>query len=299
METPFRFPQPEHDHHDEELEVAPWDSLVRPTQSSTGKWVVLAAVGFTVLAVAISAARAFWPPVQSLPDPAVTQPADALEPTFEPGLVSVPQPIPSPIDQSSAATIVTGADLLAIDPGEVDRAAAEMAEFAVVEFFTRDGQGGIHDPWADVAVGGTGVRSYVDSAHAIQVERTSPDRRRVTVVVRLLVAVDDGGYRRQDPRAVQVDTVLGDQGVMVVDLPRPVDSTAAVVSPEPLVSVDHPDLVRVARELAAPFGSPAAEAYHVGATDDGRIRVGLLLSDEEGVEWPVAFWFDRDGTPLS
>jgi hypothetical protein len=189
---------------------------------------------------------------------------------------------------------------MAIDPAALDREVAAYAEWYASRYFTRSGSAPLSDPHQGVEIlPNSGVESYVESAHAIEVEPLSAARRQVTVVVRTLAATDpDAGFVRQPDRAVEIMVRIGDGGLEVEDLPRP----AAVPSPvsvlSPLTNVDRPDLVEAARRYLSQFGTAAESSFGVGVAADGRTRVGLLVTDEMGAAWPYVVWFAADGSLL-
>jgi hypothetical protein len=250
---------------------------------------MLAALAVGVLAVTVAVVRAYWP-------------APTLQPvsTTLPG-VALPATTVLPVVPPPPATLPSEADLMAIDPAALDRSVAAYAEWYASRYFTRSGSTPLSDPHLGIELVAAGGRfeSYVESAHAIEVVALSAARRQVTVVVRSLATTDPaGGYVRQPDRAVELVVGVDDEGLTVEDLPRPV----AVASPDGLLStleeVDRPDLVQAARSHLAQFGTPADSSFHVGMTEDGRTRVGLLVADEMGTPWPYAVWFAADGSRL-
>lgn len=278
---------------DEEYEAVPWDALVRPPAPDTRRLVNMVALALGAAAIAALTVRTIWPsaPIETSVPQSVTAAAHISSETATP-----------PTDASAPPAAPTEADLMALDPAATDRAAAAVAEWFAIEYFTVDGDAAEADPWLGVAPKGDPGSlsvSYVESATAVAVERVSIDRHLVTVVVRTLSSQDPAdGYRRDPVRAVSI-SVVSTEGVPVVEdypTPAPTPPMWAVPPTVATIAVD-PVVVEAAKGMASVFGVPG-EPYSVVAANDGSVRVALLVEDGSGVVRPMAFWFDPDGEAI-
>ncbi|HEX2153234.1 MAG TPA: hypothetical protein VHL52_04590 [Acidimicrobiia bacterium] len=183
------------------FERIPWESLEpRPDR----QWIAYLLAGIVVLgAVGISLGRqmAAAPPAPLTvtttalaPDP--VPPASVTTDTVTTETVAtVPEP----------ATTWSEADLMALPVSSLETSAAALAEWFIVEYFTREEDGG--------------SRSYVDWAETSQVEWTDTSSAEVTVLVRRLAAGADEAYQRLEAEAWKVETNLDDTGWTVVGGP--------------------------------------------------------------------------------
>lgn len=87
---------------------------------------------------------------------------------------------------------------MALPAESVETSAMALAEWYVVDFFTRD------DPEGD--------RSFVEWARASQIEWATPSSARVTVLVRRLSATGDEAYQRLQAEAWRVGLEIDDGG---------------------------------------------------------------------------------------
>ncbi|MFP3913302.1 MAG: hypothetical protein ACLFWM_00375 [Actinomycetota bacterium] len=180
------------DEHDVEVfERIPWESLEgKPDR----RWVMYVAAGAVVLgAVGVSFGRQMAAP----PPTAPTSPTASTSPTLaSPPSSTVPATIPPRAEQTHPTW--TEADLMALPVESVERSAVAVAEWFVVDFFTRD------DPGGD--------RSFVEWARAWELEWLASDRMHVTVVVRRLAASGEEPYQRLEAEAWEVEVELGEDG---------------------------------------------------------------------------------------
>ncbi|GIU92609.1 MAG: hypothetical protein KatS3mg011_1515 [Acidimicrobiia bacterium] len=138
--------------------------------------------------------------------------------------------------------------------------------------------------------------TYVERAVPVSVERLGPELHAVVVLVQVL-ARDELGYRRLEPKAVEVVVDTSD-GIRVVDRPQPADTRISFDTVE-LDSTDLPqELVDRAVELATAAGSPLAETAK-GAEFEGGWRIEIDVVDEAGIAWPMVVWLDHGGDPIN
>lgn len=100
---------------------------------------------------------------------------------------------------------------MAIPAESLEATAAAIAEWFIVDHFTRDGSGDGSDGRSFVEWAGTLERVWVDSATL-----------ELTVVVRRLAAPGDEPYRRLPTEAWRVTTELSDEGWAITDGPEAV-----------------------------------------------------------------------------
>lgn len=163
--------------------------------------VVLGAVGMSI-------GRQIQPQLAPSPPatiPATTTPAIPETPATTVTMASAPDP-GGPLSE---------ADLMAVPVDSVEMEAAALAEWYVVDFFTRDEA--------------EGERSFVEWARAWEVVWETPTTARVTVLVRRLAATGGEAYRRLDAEAWSVVTELGDEGWAIVGGPVEADAPDLVV----------------------------------------------------------------------
>lgn len=253
------------DHDVEVFERIPWESL---EQNPNRRWIpYLVATAVVLGAVGVTIGRGM-----------ITSPAEqatVLATTTAPMADSATEPV---VDETGSpdATIPppqestwSEADLMALPEGAVESAAMAVAEWFVVEHFTREGDEG---------------RSFVDWARAGELTWMDSTTVDVTVLVRRLAAEGDDPYQRLPAEAWQVTTELEGDRWVVTHGPVPLAPPKLEVSVPSLD--DHvPD--------------------EVGADSEGSI-VGAAQIDEDswsvGVEWTDAAgltWLVRDRAQLT
>lgn len=250
----------EPDDRDTEIfERIPWEALEKRGERRWWVYVVAAALFMGGLGVTIG--RTTGPP---------TAPADIESE----GLVPITEPMTvEPPSTNTSTTIANSgtwaeADLLAAPVPALETAAASLAEWFVVDHFTRDGSGGS---------GGISGRSFVDWAGPIGFEWVESGRAEVTILVRRLAVGDEGPYRRLPDEAWTMTLALDGTGWKIVDGPFPAEPPAA--------SVEIGDLdPGVPAQVAAMVGDQRV----LGAS---RIGSGWLVevewTDEAGLRWPI------------
>ena len=297
---------------EEELEQIPWSALVAEHRDERNRTIFMAAGVAVALLLGFMGARLLTGGVDAttvtLPVDAAAEGSTASVPAGDaedvPGrTIDEPSALPSPDPQP-----LSEADLMALVPDEMARAAIMRAEWFVTDLFTADldpmGSGPVraalpsglalpvlpHDT-------GLGV-SYVEWARAFRVEPLRSDVYLVGVVFRTLAAPGDGLFSRTQERAVAVTVqVTPDGGSLVLDLPTPIAPPAPpVVTVAPIGPEAAPDHV-----LGAAVANAAAWGYEPQVVSSGAAsgmwRVVVSVTDEVGNRWPTVFWFDETGTP--
>lgn len=185
------------DEHDVEVfERIPWDSL--PTGQDRRWLAYLVSAVVVVAAVGVSIGR-------STASPPVTTPTTVSPSTAVTPIVAAPPETVS-VATTPAATW-SEADLMALPAPTLEVSAAALAEWFVVDHFTRgDGDAG---------------RSFVEWAETWEVEWSGATSVDVTVLMRRLAALGDDPYQRIPAEAWLVTAELTDEGWGVVAGPRP------------------------------------------------------------------------------
>ena len=238
------------------FERIPWDALEKPRDR---RWIVyLVAAAVVMGAIGVSVGRGMItvgpspttaPSVPQTPDP--TTPPDVTAP------VATAPEIP---------TTWTEADLMAVPAETLEDSAAVMAEWFIVDYFTRDG--GNSD---------AGGRSFVEWAAVVDCKWVSSSVMELTVVVRRLAAEGNDPYQRIPVEGWQVTTELGDEGWVVVQGP------VATAAPDPAV-----DLVPLDGPVPAEVASPGADGTAHGAMEiEGGWIVEVDWTDAAGLDWLI------------
>lgn len=239
----------------EVFERIPWESLEKPQDR---RWVFyLVAAAVVMGAVGVTVGRGMSTP------PSVPVPTEATvsAPTSSSG------PVPSTIPVAAAPDIPTTwseADLMAV-PGEtLEDAAAALAEWYVVDYFTRSG--------ADAE-----GRSFVEWSAVVAKHWRSASALELTVVLRRLAARGDEPYTKVPAEGWLVTAELVDQGWVVVEGP------VAVTPLEPVV-----DMAPLDGEVPAEVAAEVEEGEVRGGSQvAGGWLVELDWVDPAGLGWVV------------
>lgn len=204
----------------EVFERIPWDSLKPPPDR---RWLAyLGAVGIVLAAVGVSIGRGMSPgvnpPVATSIPAAVTTMVDPAEPT-EPA-EPLPETQPTVVD-TELSGVWSEADLMAVPFSNLEASAAAVAEWFVVDWFTRDG-----------TAGNLNGRSFVEWSGVSKVEWVTASRVEVTVVVKRLASVDDEPYTRLAAEAWVVNATI-DRDEWLID-------EGPVLAPTPQLAVETP-----------------------------------------------------------
>jgi len=247
------------DHDVEVFERIPWESL---EQNPNRRWIpYLVATAVVLGAVGVTIGRGMITPPVEQPTVLATTTAPMTDSSAGPvvGATGSPDTTILPAQDS----MWSEADLMALPEGAVETAAMAVAEWFIVEHFTReDGDEG---------------RSFVEWARAGELTWMDPTTVDVTVLVRRLAAKGDDPYQRLPAEAWQVTTELdGDRWVV---------THGPVQMAPPTLDVAVPSLDgRVPDELAV-----ATEAPMLGAAkiDEDNWSVGVEWTDAAGLIWLV------------
>lgn len=247
------------DHDVEVFERIPWESL---EQNPNRRWILyLVATALVLGAVGVTIGRGMITPPVEQPTVLATATAPMVDPSAEPVVGGRGSPdatiLPPPESTWSEA------DLMALPEGAVETPAMAVAEWFVVQHFTREE--------GDVG------RSFVDWARAVELTWMDLTTVDVTVLVRRLAAEGDDPYQRLPAEAWQVTTELEDDWWVVTHGPVQVALPTLEVSVPSLE--DH-----VPDELAV-----APEAPIVGAAqiDEESWSVGVEWTDAAGLIWVI------------
>jgi hypothetical protein len=192
------------------------------------------------------------------------------------------------------------ADLRAdLETGDGGAAAAAMrAEWFVTDYFTLDGAGGRQAELAG-ALGrafstvASDATTYVEWAKAWEVVAEGDGGYRVSVAYRSITAAE-AGFERGLVHGVAVRVQVGvEGGTRVVDLPEPAHLPPAPTLADLPPSEPVPeDVAAQARENASDWGAGEAVIVIEGINDNGRWRVLMEVSDEQGTVWPMVAWIE-------
>jgi hypothetical protein len=271
---------------DEQYESIPWDALVTDDTRRRRRGLYLLAAGLVIASLSAAIARNV-PGVATVAEPVAMTPVAVTATTVVP---------------DGTAPMLSEAHLR---PVLTDQAVATASWF-VADYFTLDGSSLARDslqrlladhvvlPDADPA-----ARSFVESVMPMLVEELGDGTVRVVLLVRSLAASDGEGYRRQPVRAMEVMVTVSTDGSAVLDLPRPVPLPPAASPSVDLQPGKAPEAVMVAAfDAARLWGSPDSEALSVETTGTAW-RVVVAVKDAAGLTWPVAGWFDQEGSPVT
>ncbi|MEA1904008.1 MAG: hypothetical protein U9N56_10820 [Actinomycetota bacterium] len=261
----------------EVYERIPWETLEKP--GNDRQWVVMAVAG----AVALGALAFTFMRSQPVPAPLATAPVAAA-----PVVSTVPVAPASPLPTTPTAPIaVTEADLFAVDPGSLKDAVAAHAEWFAVEYFSYDGSdqsaltlGSMLPQGVPLPEAPPAVQVFVDWVGVTEVVEVAPVTFEVSLVVRSLVARDDGPFVRQAPRSAIVEIRIGGDGSPVVGLP-PVLAKANPGAPQPLNLSGVPEEIRL--QVEASHGQVVGGEQMI----DGRWKVVVLVEGSDGVVRPA------------
>lgn len=189
------------DHDVEVFERIPWESL---EQNPNRRWIpYLVATALVLGAAGVTIGRGTITPPVEQPAVVATTTVPMADTSAEP-VVDDPGSADATHRPPQESTW-SEADLMALPEGAVETAAMAVAEWFVVEHFTReDGDEG---------------RSFVDWARAGELTWMDPTTVDVTVLVRRLAAEGDDPYQRLPAEAWQVTTELDDDQWVVTHGP--------------------------------------------------------------------------------
>jgi hypothetical protein len=183
----------------EVFERIPWESL---TERTDRRWIAYVVAAVIVLgALGVSVGRHLGGAPVAPPPTTLAAPTEAITTTTA--------AMVSPSSPPTTSPMLTEADLMALPAADLEWSAAALAEWFVVDHFTRDTTGG--------------DRSYVEWVRAFEVEWTSTTTASVTVLARRLAAQGNDPYRRLEEEAWEVITELTEDGWDVTAGPIPVE----------------------------------------------------------------------------
>jgi hypothetical protein len=257
------------DQRPELYESIPWDALVTDDAKRRRRWLSIVAAALVLGALSAAIAR-------NLPSSG-DRPV-ASTPSTVPVTTTVTTPVAAASDGATAAAVAVWflSDYFTLDGTDITRRSlVEMLPDHVV----------LPEPASD-------ERSFVETVIPVVVERgDEPGVHRVVAVVRMLTAPDGSEYLRQPARAVELWVRVTDEGVGVLDLPRPVPMPDIAVPALDLEPGDPPQTaLEQALEEAALWGTPDLKSVSA-ETDGERWRIVVTVEDAGGLRWPVAGWY--------
>lgn len=252
----------------EVYERIPWETL--ETKQNDKRWLAYAVAGaIAVGALAYSFARS---------QPVEPSPADAAVASLSSTDTMAPAPGPAPTVANPM--VVSEADLYAVEVEAFERVAMTHAEWAAMEYFSSDGTTGLlpSDLPRPVVPDGTSV--FVDWAGATAISEIDHLNYTVDVVVRSLIATEDGAFVRQPTQHASFEIGIDPEG-------RPFVKTAPLVGE----SASHPQQLAGLVEPPSDLIS-AVEAEHgpvVGGKQlaDGSWELVVMQTGIDGIQRPT------------
>ena len=271
----------------DEYEEIPWSTLLSEHRRGRAKTAYIAAG--VLVAVVIG-----FVGIQRLTAPGHGEAAPTAVP-----METTTSVAPAVVTESTTTTVLTEADLMAIEPATAEYGAVARAEWFVTDYFTVDGpvpeellSAFVNDAVVpDLPRPDDAGTSYVEWARAYAVHPTA-DGYAVSVVFRSLTEEPDGSFIRGPVRAVEVLVAVEGDETAIAELPVP-------IMPPVYHTIDGwmqtngaaPDeAVAATREYAALFdeGSEVIES----GSDGPDWRVVFSISDRSGNRWPVVMRSD-------
>lgn len=261
----------------EVYERIPWENLEK--QGGDRQWLILGIAG------AVVAGSLGYSFMSNRPAPLPPPPTEAAAPVpTQP--TTVPPADPAPPSPQPAPSVVTEADLYAVDPDRLAAEAAAHARWAVREYLAHDGsseQGVLRSLLpADIPLPSTpeGVLIFVEWVDSVGVEEIDVGTYRVDVLARYMVSADGGEYQRLDPELFTIDIAMADGIPRLLGAPgvKAIDSTATA----PLGLAVVPEGVSAGVEALRP-GSEIVGGY---VDPGGTWNVVILATGPGGVIRP-------------
>lgn len=267
----------------DEYEEIPWSALLTEHRHGRAKTLYLGAALLAAVVAGFVGIR--WLTAPGGGEPIAL--AAPVETTSTTAVVEEPEP-------TTTTSVLSEADLLAVDPMVAELAAIARAEWFVTDYFTVDGpmpEELLLAFVSDAALPELPIRSdtgisYVEWARAFDV-RPIADGYGVSVVFRSLTEENDGSFARGPVRAVEVLVAVEEGETAIADLPIP-------IMPPVYNSIDgwmqtdgEADQQAIAATLDyAGMFDTTAEVVESG-TAGPEWRVVFTVSDRSGNRWPV------------
>lgn len=208
----------------EVYERIPWETLEK--QGGDRQWLILGIAG------AVVAGSLGYSFMSNRPAPLQPSSTEVVAAATAPPTTFAPM-APAPAPAQPAPSLVTEADLFAVDPDRLATEAAARARWVVREYLADDGsseQGVLRALLpADIPLPSTpeGVLVFVEWVDSVGVAEIDVGTYRVDVLARYMVSSDGGDYQRVDPELFTLDIgmadgiprVLGAPTVKAVDSP--------------------------------------------------------------------------------
>jgi hypothetical protein len=263
----------------EEHEEIPWSMLVEGERRARSRtWYAAAAI---IVALVGVVAGYRWVEGHRHGEPAApTAPAPATSSTLA---------------ETTTTTLLSEADLMAVEPAAAHLAAVARAEWFVTDYFTFDGSPAPEflEAFPDDAVlpsltqfGDGSAVSFVEWARAYAV-RAHTDGYVVTVLFRTLYENAEGRFERSPVRAVDVVVLVADEQTAIADLPTPVEPPVGREFTGWPTSTAEASDAAVATALAYASRFTVDPALVESGSVDGEWRVVFSVDDPSGASIPM------------
>ena len=274
----------------DEYEEIPWNTLLSEHRQGRTKTLYLAAA--VIVAVVIGFVGIRWLTAPGHGD------EDALAAPVETTttVVAVDE---AELTPTTVATVLSEADLMAVQPSISELSAVARAEWFVTDYFTVDGplteeliSAFVNDAsLPDLPSPADGSVSYVEWARAFDIRATA-NGYAVSVVFRSLTEEPDSTFIRSPVRAVDVLVAVDGGETAIIDLPIP-------ILPPVYHTIDgwmetegeaHDEAITATLDYAAMFDENASVVQ--SGTAGPEWRVVFTIGDRSGNRWPVVMRSD-------
>lgn len=274
----------------DEYEEIPWNTLLSEHRQGRTKTLYLAAAVIVAVVIGFVGIRWLTAPGHGDEDALATP----VETTATVVAVDEAESIPTTV-----ATVLSEADLMAVQPSISELSAVARAEWFVTDYFTVDGPlpeelitAFVNDAsLPDLPSPADGSVSYVEWARAFDIRATA-NGYAVSVVFRSLTEEPDGTFLRSPVRAVDVLVAVDGGETAIIDLPIP-------ILPPVYHTIDgwmetegeaHDEAITATLDYAAMFDENASVVQ--SGTAGPEWRVVFTIGDRSGNRWPVVMRSD-------
>ncbi len=274
----------------DEYEEIPWSTLLAEHRQGRTKTLYLAAAVILAVVVGFAGVRWLTAPGHG-DDAALATPADTT--TTEAGIED------STSTSTTATSVPSEADLMAVQPSVAELTAVARAEWFVTDYFTIDGpipeellSAFVNDASLPELPGRADADiSYVEWARAFDIRPTARGYA-VSVVFRSLTEEPSGAFVRGPVRAVDVLVAVDDGQTAIADLPIPIMPPVYHMIDGWMQTDDeaHGEAIAATLDYAGMFDEEAEIVQSGSAGPDW--RVVFTIGDRSGNRWPVVMRSD-------